>query len=96
MTTTPLSKGKMYEPETSDKRNMGARKRHYHGKYNREIGKNTPRSVFKGLSGLQQAANGIYENKDTNYSIEEENKLFEVNYEIKKLISDLENKPDEK
>lgn len=89
MTTTSKSKGKWYKPETSDKRNMGARKRNYKSKYSEESGKNTKRNIFKGYSALSGLTNGIYEENDTNYE-EQENKLFEVNTEVKKLITELE------
>ena len=96
MTTTPRSKGKNYFPVKSDSRGMGARKRSMHGKYNREAGVNTPRNIFKGYSDLRSLSRGIYENNNTNYVIEEEKKLFEVSYEVKKLISELEKKTNEK
>jgi len=96
MTTTPRSKGKNYFPVKSDSRGMGARKRSMHGKYNREAGVNTPRNIFKGYSDLRSLSKGIYENNNTNYVIEEEKKLFEVSYEVKKLISELEKKTNEK
>ncbi len=96
MTTTPRSKGKMYFPVKSDSRGMGARKRSMHGKYNREAGVNTPRNIFKGYSDLRSLSKGIYEDNNTNYGVEEERKLFEVSYEVKKLISDLEKKTNEK
>jgi len=96
MTTTPRSKGKMYSPVKSDSRGMGARKRSMHGKYNREAGKNTPRNLFKGYSDLRSLSRGIYEDNNTSYGVEEERKLFEVSYEVKKLISDLEKKTNEK
>ena len=91
MTTTSKSKGKWYKPESSDKRNMGARKRNYKSKYSEETGKNTKRNVFKGYSDLFGLSNGIYEEQETNYE-EQENKLFEVNTEVKKLITELETK----
>ena len=94
--TTPGAKGKMYRPVGTDKRDMGARKRSYHGLYNREAGKNTPRNVFKGYSDLRSLSKGIYESRDTNYELEEEKKLFNISYDVKKLIEDLENKTNEK
>jgi len=94
--TTPGAKGKMYRPVNTDTRDMGARKRSYHGLYNREAGKNTPRNLFKGYSDLRSLSKGIYESKDTNYELEEEKKLFSISYEVKKLIEDLENKTNEK
>jgi len=99
MTTTPRSKGKMYRPvkhSGGDKRSMGAFRRNQHGTYNREAGKNTERNIFKGLSDLRGLSKGIYEGNDTNYQLDEEKKLFEVSYEVKKLINDLEKKTNEK
>jgi hypothetical protein len=95
MTTTPRSHG-WYKPEKSDSRGIGARKRSYHGSYNRETGVNTPRNIRPGKSALDSLGRGIYEGVDTNYGVDEEKRLFEVNHEIKKLISDLEKKTNEK
>ena len=91
-TTTSKSKGKWYTPVTSDKRDMGARKRSYRSKYSHEKGKNTKRNVFSG--NLLSLSKGIYEQTDTNYTSEEE-KLFEVNQQVKNLITELESKNNE-
>ena len=92
---TPGSKGKVYTPVTSDSRGMGARKRSFHGSYNREAGKNTTRNIFKGYSdGLSSLAKGITESQ--NYGEEHEKKIFELNHEVQKLIEDLEKKDNEK
>ena len=48
--TTARAKGKIYTPVKSDKRDMGARKRNYKSKYAEEVGKNTPRNIYKGAS----------------------------------------------
>ena len=93
-TTTSKSKGKWYLPVTSDKRDMGARNRSYKSKYSHEKGKNTKRNVYKGYSALTSLGKGIYEEKETTYS-NEERKLFEVNNEIKNLITELESKNNE-
>ena len=94
---TPGAKGKVYTQVTTDKRKgMGARKRSYHGSYNREAGKNTGRNVFKGMSDLSSLSKGIYENKEPNYGVEQERKIFELNFEVQKLIQDLEKKDNEK
>jgi len=93
--TTPGAKGKKYTPVKSDKRDMGARKRSYKGKYAEEVGKNTPRNIWKGASELNQLAKGIYEDLETNYEEkhkEEELKILENNIEIQKIIENLEKK----
>jgi len=93
--TTPGAKGKKYTPVKSDKRDMGARRRSYHGKYAQEVGKNTPRNIFKGHSELNQLARGIYENLETNYDKkykEEELEILENDVEIQQIIENLEKK----
>jgi len=94
--TTPKSKGKKYKPVKSDKRDMGARKRSYKGKYAEEVGKNTPRNIHKGWTdGLQGLSKGIYENQETNYKEkyrQEELKILENDIEIQKIIENLASK----
>ena len=48
-----------------------------------------PKDVIPGFSDLKSYSRGIYENKQTNYT-KEENLLFEVRSEVRDLISDLE------
>ena len=88
------SKGKKYTPVKSDKRDMGARRRSYKGKYAEEVGKNTMRQTHKGYpDGLRQLQKGIYEDLETNYSEEcklEENKILKDNVEIRQIIENLE------
>jgi hypothetical protein len=55
---------------------------------------NTTRNVFKGYSDLKGLSKGIYENKETNYS--EEEKILNVNYEIKQILENLSKKYDKK
>ena len=91
-TTTSKSKGKWYKPVTYDKRDMGARRRHYKGQWASEVGSATDRNLFKGameLYGLGK--NAIYEDKNTIYD-NEEKKLLEMNKQIKDLIEELESK----
>ena len=92
-TSFSKSKGKRYYPVATDKRNMGARKRSYMSQYSSESGKNTRRNTHKGLSGLLRLGLGIPEGKDTTYS--EELKLFEVNHQVRNLITELESKDNE-
>ena len=89
-TTTSRSKGKWYEPRI-EKRNMGARRRHHKSQYSSELASNTTRNVFKGYLDLKGLSNGISENLETTYN-EEERKLFESNYELQKLIGEMESK----
>jgi len=93
--TTPRAKGKKYTRVKSDKRDMGARKRSYKGKYAEEVGKNTPRNIFKGSSELNQLARGIYEDLETNYDKkqeQEELKILKNDVEIQQIIENLEKK----
>tara|TARA_R100000808_G_C2150803_1_gene159641 strand:- start:580 stop:2568 length:1989 start_codon:yes stop_codon:yes gene_type:complete len=103
--TTSKSKGKWYKPvkhRGGDRRPHGAYERHLKGLSHMEITKNTSRNVSKGsdeLFGLKKLGYGIPENRtrtilESNYR-EEEDKLFETKYEIKKLIESLELKDNE-
>lgn len=78
--TTPGSKGKVYHPETFDKRDAGARNRH-----NRSQGGQS----FAGRSAIYPGIRGLYENKESNYD-NEELEIFRTNIEIKNLIENLE------
>ena len=66
--TTPGAKGKAYT-KRHDAREMGARQRNIMALTSRETASNTPRNVFKGLSGLTSLSRGILENKE---EVEEE------------------------
>ena len=93
--TTKDSKGKWYKPVTYDKRDMGARRRHYKGQWANEVGSSTQRNIHKGaleLFGLGK--NAIYEENDTNYD-KQERSILEVNQELKNLILELGTKDDE-
>ena len=89
---TPGAKGKVYHPVKDDTRDMGARKRHMMRQATPEYG--TLRKTLPGMSGLKSLGKGISESLETNYE-NEEKKLFEVNNEIRDLITELENKKDE-
>jgi len=94
-TTTSKSKGKWYKPVTYDKRDMGARRRHYKGQWADEVGSSTQRNLFKGameLFGLGK--NAIYEENETNYE-KQEKSILEANQEIKNLILELDSKNNE-
>tara|TARA_Y100000296_G_C5157200_1_gene249784 strand:- start:234 stop:1799 length:1566 start_codon:yes stop_codon:yes gene_type:complete len=76
-----------YEPRTNNMHSAGRRRVHYQGQYAPEsAARATTRNITQGMSSMGK---GIYKEERSNYS-EEENKLFEINYEVKKLITELE------
>jgi len=90
-TITPASKGKWYDPVAYDKRYQGARRKHYMRKATPEMG--TPRTQNPGHLDMKSLYRGIYEEKETNYNQESEEKLlFEVHKEVEDLIKELETK----
>jgi len=89
--TTPGSKGKAYKKVKDDKRkHMAPRNKNMKSLSGIEQG--GTRKAFKGHNELMSFAKGIQEQ---NYASEEEKKLHEVNYEIKKLIKEMETKKHE-
>ena len=111
MTTTPKSKGKWYKPvkyRGGDRRNAGARKRHYNGTWNKEKSSSTRRNVMgAGYQGLYSLGSGIYEEWESNYlgeliteevapQTDGEEQILEVNTQLKSLIKELERKDVEK
>jgi len=91
---TKGSKGKWYEPVKhtgGDRRGAGAARRSRKGKWANELSKNTDRNIFKGHGELKSLASGVYEGADPNYNQNdnEELQLFELNQEIKDLLSGL-------
>jgi hypothetical protein len=87
---TPGAKGKKYTPEKYDGR-QNKRQQNMNGQMAREKGKNTRRNVFPSLSDFTSLANGIHEDKATNYK-REENLILENNTEIKNIIQVLNTK----
>jgi hypothetical protein len=87
---TPGAKGKKYYPVKSDHRDMGARRRSYKSMSTPELGqfdRNTGASEFRSLS------KGIFTEEGSNYSDKEilqENRLFEINNEVRTLLANLE------
>ena len=97
------SKGKHYDPVTLDSRQSGANLRHYSAELGGQLASSSDRNLFKGLSDLKKLASldsayslseGLSDDKETTYSGEED-KIFQINNETKKLIEGLELK-DEK
>jgi hypothetical protein len=97
---TPGAKGKVYFPKKVDRRNAGARTRHFDSLRAAEKSSNTTRNVFPGaeintLAKPTSISSGIYAENETIYSQadrEEERKLFEINDSLRGLLSDLEQK----
>ena len=92
--TTERSKGKKYEPVSyrgSDKRDMGARKRHLKAKYASELASSTKRNTFKGYDSMKSLTKGIV-NEASEFLNDDETKLFEVNLDLQKLIKEVESK----
>lgn len=90
--TTAGSNGKRYMRVSSDKRDMGARKRSTKSKWSDETASSTSRNLFKGLSDLNTLSKGITE---TIYGEDAEKLVLEVNRELSKvdvhnLISSME------
>ena len=88
--TTPGAKGKKYTKVTSDKRRNGARRRSYAAAAGQQTASSSKRNTFKGYQDLSALANGITESRDTSYNQDSEQKIMEVNQELKMLISNLE------
>jgi len=95
---TPGSKGKAYKPVKADKRQSGARKRHFRAQGSHEIARLPPRQTRHlplGAKELLGLGKGISEGKETNYNIEER-KLFKTKQNIENLIQELEERDDAK
>jgi hypothetical protein len=92
VTTTAKSKGKWYEPrkDLSGKRAM---QRQMSSDAGSNLASSTSRNINKGYSDLSRLARGIKEEQHSNYR-EEERKIFELNNEVKALITELETKKD--
>ena len=90
MTTTRKSKGKFYEPrkDLSGKRAM---QRQMSSAAGSNLASRASRNINKGYNDLSRLARGISEEQDSNYK-REEKKIFEINTEVKRLITELETK----
>lgn len=97
---TPGAKGKVYWPKKVDRRDAGARSRHFASLRAAEKSSNTTRNVFPGaeintLAKPTGVSMGIYAENNTIYKqseIDEERKLFEVNDSLRNLLNDLDKK----
>jgi hypothetical protein len=83
---------KRYDPVRSDKRDMGARKRSFNSVGRPEFA--TYRSTNLGASELSSLAKGnVFTEQRSNYNdtdMIQESRLFEINYEVRTLIDNLQ------
>ena len=91
-TTTPKSKGKWYKPVEWDNRKNQKRKS-YKSMYADEFARSSERAVRgHGSQELLNLGKGVVsEDNESTYNIEEE-KLLQLNYDVKMLIEELEQK----
>ena len=78
-----------------DKRNMGGRKRHMKSQYAAEVGSGTLRNIYKGYQDLKNLSTGVMQENKDSIMDEQENKVLQGNYELKKLIKEMESRHDE-
>ena len=87
-------KGKTHVKKGQAGKKNAARQKSMKSKFSREKASSTTRNVFPGLTDLSTLYTGldnsIYENKNTTYLMDDEKKLFSSKYQIKKLVSSLE------
>ena len=90
ITTTAKSKGKWYEPrkDLSGKRAM---QRQMSADAGSNLASSASRNINKGYHDLSRLSRGIKEEQDSNYR-KEEKRIFEINNEVKALITGLETK----
>lgn len=88
MTTTSKSKGKWYEPR-NDASGKRAMQRSMSGDAGSRAASSSRKNIFKGFHDLERLSRGIKEDIESNYK-EEEKRIFEINSEVKNLISGLE------
>jgi hypothetical protein len=92
MTTTAKSKGKWHEPR-KDLSGKRAQQRQMSSDAGSNLASSASRNIHKGYHDLSRLARGIKEEQGSNYR-EEERKIFELNNEVKSLITELETKKD--
>ena len=88
---------KRYDPVRSDKRDIGARKRSFNSVGRPEFA--TYRSTNLGASELSSLAKGnVFTEQRSNYTdteVIQESRLFEINYEVRTLIDNLQKKSEQ-
>ena len=90
-TTTDKSKGKWYTPVTTDKRDMGARKKNMMAQGGHRQGGRRGMGLKYDFDSLSK---GIVSEHKSNYHRDMENDLFKTNNEIRVLLESLETKND--
>jgi len=83
---TARSKGKVYVPESSDSRGLGARRRSIQSQWSKESASSTRRNTHKGAQDLSRLGRGIV----TESIDENEMAILEVNKDIQDLIKNME------
>ena len=96
-TTTAASKGKWYTPVTTDKRDMGARKKNMLAKAGpTQFGRRATHKGYHELDNLRSLSKGIVSEEGANYNSELiETTLFHTSQEVKNLIEGLEKNSNE-
>jgi len=92
---TSRAKGKWYKPLAGgDRRPMGARKRSNLAQGGGHMASGARRTILPGYSDILSLANlgrvGLSESLREDYKKDEEEKIFQVSYNVKKLITELE------
>ena len=93
-TTTARSKEKMYAPTKRDDRRSGARKRSFLAQGGQQSTGASKRSFMPGANELMSLTKLDYrfsEGQDANYYDEQEKRIFQESFEVKKLIDSLKN-----
>jgi len=80
-----------YMPATNDSRRDGARRRSYNSHWSKESASSSERNIWKS-PGLKSLSRGIYENLEPSYRDDDEQEVLRLNFEVKKLIKDMESK----
>jgi len=94
-TTTAGAKGKMYTPVTTDKRDMGGRKKSMLPR-GAQSGRRSTHKGYHDLDSLRSLSKGVVSEEETNYNnkiIEET--LFRTSHNVKSLIEGLEKNSNE-
>ena len=87
--TRPGWKGSKHKI-TPDRRGMGATRRHFQGQWASEMRSSTDRNLYKGAQEIYNLARESLGERAADHTLNEENEIFEVNNEVKKLITELE------
>jgi len=90
-TTTDKSNSKWYLPTKDDKRDMGARRQHWN--LNKRMSSSSRKNLFPYMAPFTSLGKGVVTKEGLEmYSEDEEAKIFQVNNDLKKLITEMENR----